>query len=164
LASFEITSPEEKQMSQSLSKVLIQIIFSTKDRFPFLADLDSQKRIHGYLARIFKEHDSPAIEVGGTKDHVHILCLLSRNYAISEIVKDAKAYSSSFAKSFGGRCQKFSWQSGYGAFSISQSQTDPLRQYIRGQVEHHRRRTFQEEYLEILNEYRIPYDEKYLWD
>jgi putative transposase len=151
-------------MSQSLSRVLIHIIFSTKNRFPFLTDREAQKRIHEYLARVFNEHDSPAIEVGGTEDHIHILCLLSRKHAVSEIIKKAKANSSIFAKTLGGRCSKFSWQSGYGVFSIHQTQTEPIRRYIRGQAEHHRTRTFQEEYLEILREYRVPYDERYLWD
>jgi putative transposase len=150
-------------MSQSLSRVLIHIIFSTKNRFAFLIDCELQKRMHAYLARVLNEHDSPAIEVGGTEDHVHILCLLSRNYTISEIIKKAKANSSSWVKTHGGRCRKFSWQSGYGVFSIHQSQIEPIRKYIQCQIEHHRRKTFQEEYLEILHEYRMPYDERYLW-
>ncbi len=151
-------------MSQSLSRVLIHVIFSTKNRFAFLIDIEQQKRMHAYLARVFNEYDSPAIEVGGTQDHVHILCLLSRNYPISEIIKKAKVNSSSWAKTLGGRCMKFSWQSGYGVFSIHQSQIEPVRKYIQGQAEHHHRKTFQEEYLEILREYQVRYDERYLWE
>ena len=90
-------------MSQSLSRILVHIIFSTKNRFAFLVDNELQKRMHAYLARVFNEHGSPAIEVGGTEDHIHILCLLSRNYAISEIIKKAKANSSSWAKKSGGQ-------------------------------------------------------------
>ena len=151
-------------MSQSLSRVLIHIIFSTKNRFAFFTDRELQKRMHAYLARILNEHDSPAMEVGGTENHVHILCHLSRNHSISEVVKEAKANSSHWAKTLGGRCLKFSWQSGYGVFSIHQSQIENTRKYIQGQAEHHRRKTFQEEYLAILNEYRMSYDERYLWD
>jgi REP element-mobilizing transposase RayT len=151
-------------MSQSLSRVLLHIIFSTKNRFAFLIDSQQRERMHAYLSRVFNEHDSPAIETGGTEDHVHILCLLSRNHTISEIVKNAKVNSSSWAKTLGGRCQKFSWQSGYGVFSMHQSQIEPVRKYIQGQAEHHRRKTFQEEYLEILHEYQIAYDERYLWE
>ncbi len=150
-------------MSQSLSRILVHIIFSTKDRFPFLTDAELRSRMHAYIARVFNDHDSPAIEVGGTENHIHILCLLSRNYSVSEIIKKAKANSSSWAKAQGGRCQKFSWQSGYGAFSIHQSQIDPVREYIKCQMEHHRQHTFQEEYLEILREYQMPYDERYIW-
>jgi putative transposase len=150
-------------MSQSLSRILTHIIFSTKDRFPFLTDIEVRKRIHAYLARVFYDHESPAIEVGGTEDHVHILCLLSRNHSVSEIIRKAKANSSSCARAHGGGYMKFAWQSGYGAFSIHQSQIDSLQKYIQGQVEHHRRRTFQEEYLEILHQYQVAYDERYLW-
>jgi putative transposase len=151
-------------MSQSLSRVLLHIIFSTKNRFAFFNDNELQKRMYAYLARVFNEHDSPAIEVGGTENHVHILCLLSRNYAIREIIQKAKANSSSWAKTLGGRFMKFSWQSGYGVFSIHASQIEPIRKYIQTQAEHHRKKTFQEEYLEILREYQVPYDERYLWE
>ena len=150
-------------MAQSLSRILVHIIFSTRDRFPFLTDSELRNRMHAYIARVFYEHESPAIEVGGTEDHVHILCLLSRNYSVSEIVKKVKANSSSFAKEQGGRCLKFSWQSGYGAFSIDPSQIDSVQKYIQCQVDHHRRRTFQEEYLEILHQHKMAYDERYLW-
>lgn len=150
-------------MGQSLSRVLIHSIFSTKDHFPFLIDGELRKRMHAYIANIFNEHDSPAVEVGGTEDHIHILWLLSRNHSVSEIIKEAKANSSSWAKALGGRCTKFGWQLGYGAFSIHQSQIDFVREYIQSQTEHHRRRTFQEEYLEILHQYQIPYDERFLW-
>jgi putative transposase len=151
-------------MSQSLSRVLIHIIFSTKNRFAFFIDGEMQKRIHAYLARVINEQDSPAIEVGGTEDHVHILCLLSRKHTISDVIKEAKVNSSSWAKTLGGRCMKFSWQLGYGAFSINQSQIESLRRYIQAQAEHHRRKSFQEEYLELLREYQIPYDERFLWE
>jgi putative transposase len=150
-------------MAQSLSRILVHIIFSTKDRFAFFIDAELRKRMHAYIARVFYEHGSPAIEVGGTKDHVHILCLLSRNNRVSEIVKKAKANSSGWVKAQQGRYLKFAWQSGYGAFSIHQSQIDSIREYIKGQEEHHRRRTFQEEYLEILRQYQIPFDERHLW-
>ena len=150
-------------MSQSLSKILIHIIFSTKNRFTFLIDNELRKRMHAYLVRVFNEHDSPAIGDGGTDNHIHILCLLSKNHSISEIIRKTRANSSGWAKSLAGRCRKFSWQSGYGVFSIHQSQIEPIREYIQCQMEHHHRKTFQEEYLEILQEYRIPYDERFLW-
>ncbi len=150
-------------MAQSFSRVLVHIIFSTKERFAFLSDLGLRKRLHAYLAQVFNEHDSPAIEVGGTEDHVHILCLLSRNHAMSEIIRKAKANSSGLVKTQGGMLSKFEWQGGYGAFSIHQSQIDQVTNYIKGQVEHHRQRTFQEEYLDFLHEYQVPYDERYLW-
>jgi putative transposase len=151
-------------MSQSLSRILLHIIFSTKNRFPFLKDTDTQKRMHRYLASVFNKNNSPAIEVGGSSNHVHILCLLSRKYPVSELIRTAKTNSSSWAKSLGGICTKFSWQSGYGVFSISPSQIEPLRRYIQGQAEHHRHKSFQEEYVQLLREHGVAYDERYLWE
>ena len=151
-------------MSQSLSRILVHIIFSTKNRFAFLIDKNNQLQMHAYLASVFNENNYRAIVVGGTGDHVHILCLLDRNHAISEIVKKAKVNSSSWAKTLGGICRKFAWQSGYGAFSIHQSQIESARGYIQRQEEHHRWKTFQEEYLDFLHEYRVPYDERYIWE
>jgi putative transposase len=150
-------------MSQSLSRILVHIIFSTKDRFPFLINVELRKRMHAYLAGSFNDLQSRAIEVGGVGDHVHILCLLSRNYSVSEIIKKAKANSSSWVKAQGDRCRKFSWQSGYGAFSIDPLQIEHVQKYIQAQEQHHRTRTYQEEYLEILRQYQMDYDERYLW-
>ena len=150
-------------MSQSLSWILVHIIFSTKDRFPFLVDIELRKRVHAYLARVFCEHESPALEIGGVSDHVHILCLLSRSYSVSEIIRKAKSNSSSWVKAQGIKYHKFSWQAGYGAFSIDQSHAASVKKYIQYQEEHHRIRTFQEEYLGILEQYQVAYDERYLW-
>jgi REP element-mobilizing transposase RayT len=120
--------------------------------------------MHRYLASVFHEQESPALEVGGTEDHIHILCALSRKHSVSEIIKYAKANSSGWAKTLGGKCEKFSWQSGYGVFSINPSQIEALRAYIQNQVQHHRRKSFQEEYLEFLREYHISYDVRYIWE
>jgi putative transposase len=150
-------------MAQSLSRILTHIIFSTKDRYPFLTDRELRNRMHAYLARVFNEHESPAIEVGGTADHVHIACLLSRKHSVSEIVRKGKANSTAWVKDEGMRYLKFSWQSGYGAFSVDPSDIDSLQTYIRRQEEHHRIHTFQEEYLEILRKYHVEYDERYIW-
>jgi putative transposase len=155
--------PEKAAVSQSLSRILVHVIFSTKDRIPFLADAELRKKMHAYLAGAFNQIGSPAIEVGGAEDHVHILCLLSRNHSISEIIRRVKANSSSWAKTKKGRCLKFSWQSGYGSFSVDPSQSGSLQEYIRGQEEHHRKRTFQEEYREFLNQFHVDYDERYVW-
>ena len=150
-------------MSQSLSNILVHIVFSTKDRFPFLLDFDLRKRMHAYLAGAFNDLSVPAIEVGGVGDHVHILCRLPRNHSVSEILNKAKSNSSAWAKNLGGMCAKFSWQSGYGAFSVGQFEVCSLQTYIQNQAEHHRHRTFQEEYLEFLRQFQIDYDERYIW-
>ena len=99
-------------MAQSLSKILIHIIFSTKNRYPFLTEHEFRKRMHAYLAHVFHEHASPVIEVGGTTDHVHVACFLSRTYAVSEIIRKAKANSTAWVKSEAAKYSKFSWQSG----------------------------------------------------
>jgi putative transposase len=151
-------------MSQSLSRILLHIIFSTKNRLEFLKNTDMRNRMHGYLASIFNENNSPAIEVGGTEDHVHILCLLSRTHAVSELINKAKSNSSAWAKTFGGMCTKFSWQAGYGVFSVNQSEIESVRRYIQNQGEHHRHKSFQEEYLEFLRAHAVAYDERYLWE
>jgi len=150
-------------MSQSLSKILVHIIFSTKDRFPFLADSDTRSQMHAYMATVFKEYDSPCLLVGGVADHVHTLCFLSRNYAISEIIKKAKQNSSKWIKTNGGIYTKFHWQKGYGGFSMSQSQVAQVKNYILNQTNHHRRVTFQDEFRKFLKRYEVPYNERYVW-
>ncbi|MBZ5535694.1 MAG: transposase [Acidobacteriia bacterium] len=151
-------------MSQSLAKSLVHIIFSTKDRFAFLADNDIRSQMHAYLATVFKEYDSASLLVGGVADHAHILRSLSRNYAISEIIKEAKQNSSKWIKTVGGIYAKFYWQKGYGALSVSQSQVAQVKRYILDQPQHHRRVTFQDEFREFLKKYEVPYDERYVWD
>jgi REP element-mobilizing transposase RayT len=123
-----------------------------------------RQEVHAYLATIFKEYDSPSLMIGGVEDHVHILCSLSRNHAISEIIRQAKRNSSKWIKTKGRLLAKFSWQNGYGAFSVSQSQVAEVRRYILRQEEHHRRITFQEEFRLFLKRYDVDYDERYVWD
>ena len=114
-------------MAQSLSSVLVHFVFSTKDRFAFLTDSETRRRMHAYLARVFTGEDCPALEVGGTNDHVHVLCSLSRSHSMSEVIRKAKANSSGWAKSLGGMLSKFSWQGGYGAFSVHPSQAAQVK-------------------------------------
>ena len=151
-------------MSQSLAKVLLHVIYSTKDRDPFLADQEVRRNMHSYLATVFKEYDSPALLIGGVADHVHILCLLSRTHSISEVIREAKRNSSKWIKTQGNRLEKFRWQSGYGAFSVSQSQAAQVKAYISTQERHHQRRSFQDEYRDFLKKYEVEYDERYVWD
>ena len=102
--------------------------------------------------------------MGGVADHAHILCSLSRTYSIAKILGEIKASSSKWVKTKGGILRKFIWQSGYGIFSVSQSQVEAVRQYIARQEEHHRKKTFQEEYRELLEKHQIEFDERYIWD
>jgi REP element-mobilizing transposase RayT len=106
----------------------------------------------------------PVLTVGGAADHVHVLCNLSRNLPISKVVRDLKRESSKWVKSEHGVLEKFAWQNGYGVFSVGQSEIDRVRKYIVTQENHHRKRTFQNEFREFLTEYNIDYDERYVWD
>jgi putative transposase len=150
-------------MPQSLSLLLIHVIFTTKYRQPFLRE-ELCCELHPYLAETLKSLDSPAIEVGSADDHVHTLFKLSRKLALCRVVEKLKTGSSKWIKTKGGLYVKFHWQSGYGAFSVGPSDLEAVRTYIFNQREHHRTRSFQEEYRKFLKEYNIPYDERFVWD
>lgn len=150
-------------MSQSLSKIYVHIVFSTKHRETIL-NKKIQSELYSYFAGVLKEYESPAMKIGGTADHVHILCLLSKNYALAKIVEELKKSSSKWLKTKGTEFRSFYWQNGYGGFSVGQSGIDAVIQYIEKQEEHHRMMTFQEEYRKLMKKYRIEYDERYVWD
>jgi REP element-mobilizing transposase RayT len=151
-------------MPQSLSKLWTHLIFSAKDRFPFLADERIRRDMHAYLATVLRSHDCQTLLVNGAKDHVQALFALSRKYSISTIVKEVKRTSSSWIKDIGPTYRKFRWQNGYGAFSVSQSHLDQVRRYIENQEQHHRRVTFEYEYRAFLKKYEVDYNERYVWD
>jgi putative transposase len=150
-------------MPQSLSSILIHLIFSTKNREPFLTcEIDAE--LYPYMASIFKAMKSPALIINGTSDHIHTLFSLSRVLTIASLVEEVKTESSKWIKTKGKQFRNFHWQSGYGAFSIGQSQVPTVRRYITRQKEHHRRVSFQDEYRKFLNVYGVEYDERYVWD
>ena len=149
-------------MSQSLSKIWTHLIFSTKDRYPLLTNDEIRKNMHAYLASILKSHNCPTLIVGGVADHIHALFVLSKNESIANIVYELKRSSSKWAKTQG--LPKFHWQSGYGAFSVSESHVEKVRGYIASQEHHHWRKTFEEEFREFLTKYNVQYDERYVWD
>jgi putative transposase len=150
-------------MPQSLSSILIHLIFSTKSREPFLTcEIDAE--LYPYMASIFKAMKSPALIINGTSDHIHTLFSLSRVLTIASLVEEVKTESSKWIKTKGKQFRNFHWQSGYGAFSIGQSQVPTVRRYITRQKEHHRRVSFQDEYRKFLNVYGVEYDERYVWD
>jgi REP element-mobilizing transposase RayT len=150
-------------MPQSLSRILIHIVFSVKQRAPLLEEA-IRRELYAYLAGVLKQLESPALKIGGTADHVHILCLLSRSRTVAKIVEEFKTGSSKWLKTKRAQFQTFHWQNGYGAFSVSESVVDAVIQYIERQEEHHRRMSFQEEYRKLLEKHRIPYDERYVWE
>ncbi len=151
-------------MPQSLAKIYIHIVFSTKNRFPFLRTPDTRKEMHAYLGGTLNELDCPVLSVGGPADHTHILAILSKNIPVSEVIGKIKSSSSKWVKTKGAVLRKFAWQSGYGVFSVSQSDVERVRSYIQSQEEHHRQKTFQDEFRSLLNAYDVSYDERYVWD
>jgi len=150
-------------MPQSLSQILIHLVFSTKNREPFIKPI-IEKELHPYMAKIFRALKSPSLAIDGTADHVHILISLSRVIKIADLVEEVKTESSKWIKTKGPDFKNFHWQNGYGAFSIGQSQVAILKRYIARQKIHHQRVTFQDEYRKFLKSYGIDYDERYVWD
>ena len=151
-------------MPQSLAKILLHVVFSTKERRPFLRDLALREEMHRYLGGILAGIDCPSIIGGGVKDHVHLLCVLSRTCTPADMVKEVKRSSSLWIKKRAPECADFAWQNGYGIFSIGSSQIEEVRRYIAGQEEHHRKTTFQDEFRRLLQRYAVTFDEAYVWD
>jgi putative transposase len=150
-------------MSQSLSKLYVHLVFSTKRREPLLLS-PLRGKMHAYLATVLKNQDSPAVKVGGTSDHVHILFRLSKNWSLAEIVEEIKTSSSKWVKTQGEGLGNFHWQSGYGAFSIGPEGMEAVAKYIAQQEAHHRAVSFQDEYRKLLATHGIEFDERYLWE
>jgi putative transposase len=151
-------------MPQSLAQVHIHVIFLTKKRMPFLVDAEIRKEMCAYLASIMKAYESPAQIVGGTADHVHILCALSRNTTIAKAIGEAKRNSSKWIKTKCGDLELFEWQNGYGAFSVSFSKITEVREYISDQMNHHNKMSFQDEYRVFLRKHGLDFDEAHIWD
>lgn len=150
-------------MSQSLSLVIVHIVFSTKDRHPFLND-DMQPRLHAYLATVARDHDCDCFCAGGVADHVHLAVRLSRTMTIATLIQKFKTSSSKWLKFQSPQLRAFAWQNGYAVFSVSPKHLDALRQYINEQEQHHKKRDFKKELLALLTQYGVEYDEQYLWD
>lgn len=137
------------------------IIFSTKERAPVISN-EWRAKLHAYLGGIVKGMEGVPLAVGGIEDHVHLLVGLKSSHRLDYFLRDLKADSSEWVHKEVGR-RKFGWQKGYGAFSVSPSNIEGVGRYIFNQEEHHRRKTFQDEYVELLRASGIEYDERYLW-
>ncbi len=150
-------------MPQSLSSILIHLVFSTKNRESFITPT-IEGELQPYMATIFRALKSPSLAIDGTTDHIHILFCLGRVMKIADLVEEVKTGSSKWIKTKGPAFRNFHWQKGYGVFSIGQSNVAALKRYIHGQKQHHRRVTFKDEYRKFLKRYDIEYDERYVWD
>ena len=149
-------------MPQSLSHIYIHLVFSTKNRQPLISESVAPD-LYAYMATVF--HDecrSTAKLIGGVEDHIHALFNLSRTWCIADVVEAVKTSTSKWIKTQGVR--QFSWQSGYGAFSVSRSNIEAVEHYIRNQREHHRRQDFKDEFRGLLKKHDVEYDEGYVWD
>jgi len=150
-------------MPQSLSKVIVHIIFSTKNREPWLV-LNVRPRVHAYVATVCRHLSAELVRVGGVADHIHLVTTLPRTVTQAQLIERIKKTSSKWIKALDARYRGFFWQRGYGAFSVSPSQLDAVLHYVETQDEHHRTRTFQEEYRELLHRHGVEFDERYVWD
>jgi len=150
-------------MPKSLSKVILHVIFSTKNREPWL-DSHVRSRVHVYLVTICRYLGAELVNVGGVADHVHIVTTLPRTLSQADLVEQIKKASSKWIKTLDARYRGFFWQRGYGAFSVSPSQLVAVLEYVDEQQEHHHTRTFQEEYRELLRRHGVEFDERYVWD
>jgi REP element-mobilizing transposase RayT len=151
-------------MAQSLSKILVHIVFSTKDRRPFLNDRELLTELHAYLGGILARLECQPLIVGGVADHVHALSALARTRTVADVVKEIKRGSTLWIKAADSSLTDFAWQGGYGAFSIGASQISTVRNYIANQEEHHRKVSFQDEFRTLLKRYDVEFDERYVWD
>lgn len=152
-------------MPQSLAKVLVHIVYSTKGRRPWLQDEELRRQLYAYKATILRDNvDTPALIIDGVEDHIHTLCLLSRKFAIKDVIEEAKTETTKWIKKQGPQYADFHWQAGYGIFSVSESNAEQVKRYIANQAEHHRKMSWQDEFRESCKRHEVEIDERYVWD
>ena len=151
-------------MPQSLSNVLLHVVFSTKNRHPFLEDRELRNELNGVFIGILRKIHCDSLCVESVADHIHCLCQLSRTVTIARLVEEMKTKTSVWLKTQAEYLENFYWQSGYGAFSVSPENVPAVKQYIKNQEEHHRSESIQDEFRRLLRQHRIEFDERYVWD
>jgi putative transposase len=153
---------EEYAMASTLTNLLYHVVFSTKGRRPLIKPPFSEE-LYKYIGGIIRGERGVLLEIGGIDDHVHLVAKFRADISVADMVRDIKANSSKWAHERKTRIARFGWQTGYGAFSVSQSQLEKVRGYVRRQATHHRRISYQEEFVRLLQKHGIEYDERYLW-
>ncbi len=151
-------------MPQSLANVLLHVVFSTKNRTPWLQKPEIREATNAYMVGTLREIGCPSLIVNCVDDHLHCLCQLGRTTTIAHLIESMKSSSSSWLKTRDPALKGFYWQAGYGVFSVSQSNVDQVRAYIANQEEHHRKVSFQDEFRSMLQRSGITWDERYVWD
>ena len=150
-------------MPSTYTNLLYHIIFSTKQRQRLITN-DFKEELYRYIGGIIRAEGGIQLEIGGTDDHVHILAKLKPAESVSQMLNRIKANSSKWINENEKSSVRFAWQEGFAAFTVSESQVEPVRQYIRNQEQHHRRLTFQDELLAFLQRHGVEFDPRYLWD
>lgn len=150
-------------MPQSYVNLIYHIVFSTKDRQPLITE-SCRDRLHEYIGGIIRGQGGIALAINGMEDHLHVLAKLRQDKAVSEVIRDCKAGASGWMHDVFPEMRGFSWQNGYGAFTVSASQVPTVREYIANQALHHQKRTFQDEFILLLRMNEIEFDERYLWN
>lgn len=149
-------------MSQSLCKIYLHIIFHIKSTSPQIGE-EHIERVHSYIGQLVNATGCSVIRVGGVHDHVHIVCLLSKNECVAHLVEEVKRNSSRWIKTLAQQYEQFAWQGGYAAFSVSESVIEKTVDYVNRQKEHHQKTTFKDEYIQFLKMYNVDYDDRYVF-
>lgn len=147
----------------SFVRIVNHIVFSTKNREPWLEE-DIQSPMFAYMGGIVRERKGTLMEAGGLADHVHLLVAMHQTTTVADLVRDIKSGSSRWMHERDDNFRSFAWQTKYGAFSVSLSMEETVQTYIRNQKEHHRKRTFQEEFRAMLDRHGFSYNERYMWE
>ena len=150
-------------MPSSYTCLRYHLVWSTKHRQPLISE-DIRDRLFQYIGGIIRDDGGKLLAAGGMPDHVHLLADIGKQQSVVDAVRDIKANSSGWIHKTFPQFQSFAWQTGYGAFTVSYSSVEAVKNYIANQAEHHRKRTFQEEFVEFLQRHGIEYDDRYLWE
>lgn len=151
-------------MPQSLARVYLHVVFSTKGRRPWLKDAGLRSELYPYMATVLRDVvESPAVLINGVEDHVHSLITLSRNFAIKDVLQQMKTETSKWIKKHSTNLRNFAWQSGYGVFSVSESVVPKVKAYIANQEAHHAKMSYQDEFRQICKRHGVEIDERYVW-
>ena len=150
-------------MPQSLANLHVHLIFSTKGRVPILSDA-IREPLHAYMAKVLQNLNCVVVIINSVEDHIHLLFDLARTVSVSDAVKDVKSSSSQWLKTQGPSFSTFAWQAGFSIFAVSASNVEAVRRYIASQQIHHQKKSFQDEYRQILRKHGVAFDERFVWD